>query len=81
VNKKEQCTLFLGVLELLFKDSLLDGLSIFKNDELRLSYSKEEIEEFVYNIVMCKEKIDLNANIALLLDDLSYKLMFSEGGK
>jgi len=81
VYKKEQCTLFLGIIELLFKDSLLDGLSIFNNQELKLSYDKEDIEGFVYSIIMCREKIDLNANIALLLDDLSYKLMFREGGK
>ena len=81
VNKKEQFTLFLGILELLFKDSLLDGLSIFNNDEFKLDYDKEEIEQFVYNIIMCREKIDLNANIALLLDDLCYKLMYREGGK
>jgi hypothetical protein len=76
VNKKEQFTLFLGILELLFKDSLLDNLSIFENEELKLSYEKEEIEKFVYSIIMCREKIDLNANIALLIDDLCYKLRF-----
>ena len=41
VNKKEQFTLFLGILELLFKDSLLDNLSIFENEELKLSYEKD----------------------------------------
>ena len=66
---------------MLFKDSLLDGLSIFNNEEFKLDYDKEEIEQFVYNIIMCREKIDLNANIALLLDDLCYKLMYREGGK
>ena len=76
VNKKEQFTLFLGILELLFKDSLLDNLSIFENEELKLSYEKQEIEKFVYSIIMCREKIDLNANIALLIDDLCYKLRF-----
>lgn len=81
VNKKEHFTLFLGILELLFKDSLMEGLSIFNNEELKLDCNKDEIEEFVYNIIMCREKIDLNANIALLLDDLSYKLLFREGGK
>lgn len=76
VNKKEQFTLFLGILELLFKDSLLDNLSIFENEELKLNYEKQEIEKFVYSIIMCREKIDLNANIALLIDDLCYKLRF-----
>lgn len=81
VNKKEHFTLFLGILELLFKDSLMEGLSIFNNKDLKLDYDKEEIEQFVYNIIMCREKIDLNANIALLLDDFCYKLLFREGGK
>ena len=76
VNKKEKFTLFLGILELLFKDSLLDNLSIFENEELKLNYEKQEIEKFVYSIIMCREKIDLNANIALLIDDLCYKLRF-----
>lgn len=81
VNKKEQFTIFLGIFELLVKDSLIEGNSIFNNKDFKLQYDKEEIEQFIYSIIMCREKIDLNANISLLIDDLVYKLIFREGGK
>lgn len=82
IKSKDDCHLFLELLELLFKDNILNEQKIFDNEEYVLEeYQKANIEKIILAIIDARSKIELNVNIPLLLDQLGYRILNREGGK